>query len=133
MPSIRRSRKYKGLFFYVESIPMEVGIEMETYWRSFTGGCAVLNDFSRVWLLATTWPVARKAPLSMGFPRQEYWGGLPFPPLGNLPNPGIKPVSPALAGRFFTTEPPEKPFTGRSSIILDSVLRESKVIWSFLP
>jgi len=40
---------------------------------------------------------------------QEYWSGLPFPSSGDLPRPGIKPVSPALAGRFFTTEPPEKP------------------------
>ena len=50
---------------------------------------------------------------SMGFPRQEYWSGLPFPPPEDLPDPGIKPmspVSPALAGRFFTTEPPGKPF-----------------------
>ena len=44
----------------------------------------------------------------MGFSRQEYWSGLPFPPPGDLPNPGIKPGSPALAGRFFTTEPPAK-------------------------
>ena len=51
---------------------------------------------------------AHQAPLSMGFSRQEYWNGLPFPSLGDLPNPGIEPVSPALAGRFFTTEPPEK-------------------------
>ena len=46
-----------------------------------------------------------------GFPRQEYWTGLPFPPLGDLPNPGIEPASsasPALAGGFFTTEPPGK-------------------------
>ena len=50
-----------------------------------------------------------QAPLSMGFPRQEYWSGLPFPPPGDLPDPGIEPVSPALAGRFFTPEPPEKP------------------------
>ena len=42
----------------------------------------------------------------MGFPRKEYWSGLPFPSPGYLPNPGIKPASPALAGRFFTTEPP---------------------------
>ena len=51
------------------------------------------------------------APLSMGFPRQEYWGGLPFPSPGDLPNPGIEPVSPthpALAGEFLTTEPPGK-------------------------
>ena len=43
---------------------------------------------------AAPWTVARQASLSMGFPRQEYWGGLPFPSLGDLPNPGIKPVSP---------------------------------------
>jgi len=44
----------------------------------------------------------------MGFPRQEYWSGLPFPSSGDLPDPGIEPVSPALAGGFFTTEPPRK-------------------------
>ena len=48
-------------------------------------------------------------PLSMGFPRQEYWSGLPFPSPGDLPDPEIKLMSPALAGRFFTTEPPGKP------------------------
>ena len=56
--------------------------------------------------------VAWQAPLSMGFPREEYWGGLPFPSPGDLPNPGIKltsPVSPALVGGFFTTAPPGKP------------------------
>ena len=58
---------------------------------------------------ATPWTVARQALLSIGFPRQEYWSGLPFPPLGNLPNPGIEPTSSALAGGFFTTEPPGKP------------------------
>ena len=54
---------------------------------------------------ATPWTVARQAPLSMEFPRQEYWSGLPFPPPGDLSDPGIKPLSlasPALAGRFFT-------------------------------
>ena len=45
----------------------------------------------------------------MGFPRQEYWNGLPFPSPGDLPDPGIKPTPPALAGGFFITEPPEKP------------------------
>ena len=60
----------------------------------------------------TPWTTAHQAPLSMGFPRQEYWSGLPFPSPGNLPHPGIEPVSlmsPALAGGFFTTEPPGKP------------------------
>ena len=54
---------------------------------------------------ATPWTVARKAPLSVGFPCTEYWRGLPFPLPGCLPDPGIKPTSPALAGRFFITEP----------------------------
>ena len=44
----------------------------------------------------------------MGFSKQEYWSGLPFPPPGDLPDPGIEPASPALPGRFFTTEQPEK-------------------------
>ena len=52
----------------------------------------------------TPWTVAHQAPLSMGFPRQEYWSRLPFPPPGDLPNPGIELASPALADRFFTTE-----------------------------
>ena len=55
------------------------------------------------------WTVAHQAPLSTGFPRQEYWNGLPFPSRGDLPDPGIEPVSPALAGGFFTTESPGKP------------------------
>ena len=46
--------------------------------------------------LGTPWTIAHQAPLSMGFPRQEYWSGLPFPSPGDLPNPGTKPVSPAL-------------------------------------
>ena len=47
-------------------------------------------------VLVTWWSVAHQAPLSMGFSRQEHWSGLPFPPQGDLPNPGIKPASPAL-------------------------------------
>ena len=57
----------------------------------------------------TPWAVDHQAPLSMGFPKQEYWRGLPFPSPGDLSNPGIKPESPALVGRFFTPEPPGKP------------------------
>ena len=54
--------------------------------------------------------VAHRAPLAVGFPRQEDWSGLPFPP-GDLHDPGIKPEAPALAGRFFTTKPPGRPRT----------------------
>ena len=64
---------------------------------------------SRVQLFATPQTVARQDPLSMGFPRQEYWSGLSCPLPGDLRNPGIEPVSPALAGGFFITKPPEKP------------------------
>ena len=53
--------------------------------------------------------VAHQAPMSTGLPRQEYWSELPFHPPGDLPDPGIEPVSPALAGGFFTTETPGKP------------------------
>ena len=66
----------------------------------------MLSSFSHVWLSAAPGTVARQAPLSMGFSRQEYWSGLPCPPPGDLPNPGIEPTSltsPALAGGFFTT------------------------------
>ena len=57
----------------------------------------------------TPWTVTHQATLSVGFPRQEYWNGLPFPSPGGLPDPGIEPESPALAGDLFTTEPPGKP------------------------
>ena len=54
--------------------------------------------------LVTPWTIAREAPLSMGFSRQEYWSGLPFPFSGNLPNPGLKPRSPALQADSLLTE-----------------------------
>ena len=66
----------------------------------------VLSGFSHVRLFSTLWTIARQAPLSMGFSRQEYWSGLPFPPLGDLPDPGIEPISlisPVLVGGLFTT------------------------------
>ena len=65
----------------------------------------MLSRFSPVRLFATLWTVAFQAPLSVGFFRQEYWSGLPCPPPGDLPDPGIEPMSltsPALAGEFFT-------------------------------
>ena len=68
--------------------------------------------FAQLHLFASMWTVAHQYPLSIEFSRQEYWSGLRFPTLGDLPNPGIKPVSlvsPALAGGYFTTMPPRKP------------------------
>ena len=64
---------------------------------------------SRVQLFETPWTVANQAPLSVRFSRQEYWSGLPFPSLGDLPNPGIKPESPALQVGSLPSEPPGSP------------------------
>ena len=64
---------------------------------------------SRVRLFATPWTVAHQAPPSMGFSRQEYWSGLPFPSPGDIPDPGIEPRSPALEADTLTSEPPGKP------------------------
>ena len=69
-------------------------------------GCLCAKLLQRVWLFLTPWTVARWAPLSMAFSRQEHWSGLPFPSPGCLPHPGIEPeslTSPALAGGVFTT------------------------------
>ena len=59
---------------------------------------------------ASAWTVARQVSLSMEFSRQEYWSGLPYPLPEDLPGPGIESVFPALAGRFFITEPQRKPY-----------------------
>ena len=68
-----------------------------------------VKSLSHVRLFATPWVVTYQAPWSMGLSWQEYWSGSPFPPPGDLPDPGIKHMSPTSAGRFFTTEPPGKP------------------------
>ena len=68
--------------------------------------------------------IAHQAPLSMGFSRQECWSGLPFPSPGDLPNPGIEPMSPVLACGFFTTEPPAKP----KGVSLALLYRETEAV-----
>ena len=72
------------------------------------------QSLSCVQLFATPWTVAHQAPLSVRFPKQERWNGWPFPPLEDLPDPGIEPASPAapdLAAGFCTAEPTGKPIT----------------------
>ena len=85
------------VWFY-EALPVKKGRSCCCFSRQVVSGLCV-----------TTWTVTCQAPLSMGFSRQEYWSGLPCPPPGDRPNPEVKPTSPALAGGFFTTEPPGKP------------------------
>ena len=70
-------------------------------------GCSVT---SRVWLFVTLWTVVLQAPPSIGFPRQEYWGRLPFPSPRDLPDPGIESESTALQANSSRSEPPEKPW-----------------------
>ena len=82
------------------------GQKQPKHHKTFKKCVCMLSNFSCVRLCAHPWTVAHQAPLSMGFPRQEYWSGLPFSSPRELHNPGIEPmspVSPALAGGFFTT------------------------------
>ena len=69
---------------------------------------------SRVWLFLTPWTVACQTPPSMGFSRQEYWSGLPFPSPGDLLDPGIEPQSPTLQADSLLSEPPGNPFIAPS-------------------
>ena len=68
-----------------------------------------MKSLSHVRLFVTSWTLAYQAPPSMGFSRQEYWSGLPFPSPGDLPDPGIEPRSPTLEADALTSEPPGKP------------------------
>ena len=97
---------------YLEKRIFEIKLNILTggdYFIFYMPDCSVAQSCPDI---ANTWTVAHQAPLSMGFSRQESWSQLPFPSPGNLPNPRIKPMSPgapALAGRFFSTEPPVSP------------------------
>ena len=73
--------------------------------------CVCVCLLSCIQLCATPRTVTHQAPLSMGFPRQQHWSGLPFPLSGDLPDSGIEPRSPAMAGGFLTTEPDPGSFT----------------------
>ena len=68
-----------------------------------------VKSLSRVWIFVTLWTVGHQVPPSVGFPRQEYWSGLPFPSPGDLPDPGIEPKSSALRADTLTSEPSGKP------------------------
>ena len=73
--------------------------------------CVFLFSLSLIQLFVTPWSAAHQAPPSMGFSRQEYWSGWPFPSPGDLPNPGIEPRSPTLQADILTSEPLGKPYT----------------------
>ena len=98
--NIRESVKWDAI--------MEIFGEQHQWLLPFTFTCCrlVISIVSDPFV--TPWTVTHQDPLSVGFPRQEYWSGLPFPSPGDFPDPGIKHWHPALTGRFFTTEPPGK-------------------------
>ena len=78
--------------------------------KNFTQVYKSVKSLSRVGLFAIPWTIAHQTPLSMGFPRQEYWSGLQFPSPGDPPDPEIKPGSPASQTDFLPSEPPGKPY-----------------------
>ena len=104
--------------------------------KSDTGSVPKLAcAFSCIRFFAPPWTVAHQAPLSMKFSQQEYWSGLTFPSPGDIPDPGIEPtslMSPALAGRFFTTAPPRKPFEELIPVLhkLLQKIEEKTLPWS---
>ena len=100
MPSSRGSSQARD--WQATSLPLVLPVKPEVY---VVVCCSVAESDS----FAIPCTVDHQPPLSMGFPRQEYWRGLPFPSPEDLPNPEIEPASPAWSGEFFTTEPSEKP------------------------
>ena len=82
----------------------------EFYHRSICVMCCVFSHLVLSDSLVTPWTVAYQAPRSMGYPMQEYWNGFPFPPLGDLLDPGMAPMSPALQTNCLLTEPPGKTY-----------------------
>ena len=96
---------------------------------------AVLSRFSCVWLFETPWTAAPRLLCPWGFSRQEYWSGLPCPPPGDLPNPGMEPRSPALQADFLPSKPPGKPKnTGLGSLfLLQGIFPTQELNWGLLP
>ena len=94
----------------------------------------MLSCFSRVQLFVILWIGDHQAPLPMEFSRQEYWSGLPCPPPGDLPNPGMEPRYPALQADSLSSEPPGKPKNNGVGIlsVLQGVFPTQKLNWGFL-
>ena len=90
----------------------------------YGGGGLVANSCPT---LAIPWTLAHQAPRSMGFSRQEYWSGLPFPSPGDLPDPGVEALSPELQADCLPSEPPGKPMV--SGILLDQGLNPGPSLW----
>ena len=110
-----------GVPAFASARPKLLGMYLQFIMLLLLFSCSVMSASLRL-----PWTVARQAPLSMGFPRQEYWNVLLFPSPGNLPDPGIQLGSPVLADGFFTSEPPGKPN------LLCRFLQIFQNVWSYL-
>ena len=97
----------QGIFLTQRSNPESPALQADSLLLSHQK--VKVKSLSRVRLFLTPWTVAYQVPPSMGFSRQECWSGLPFPPPGDLPDPGIEPGSPALRADALPSEPPGKP------------------------
>ena len=107
----------KLLFHYLSILFRATPLQVSEKWK-WTD-----TMLSRVRLFATPWTVAHQAPPPIGFSRQEYWSGLPFPSPGDLPDPGIKPRFPALQADALTSEPPGKPSSKGKETCKTTVIR----------
>ena len=113
--SSKASVLWCSVFFMIQFSQPYMTTGKTIVWTIWTFvGTEKVKSLSSVWLFAAPWTVAHQAPLSMGFSRQEYWSGLPFPSPGDLPDPGIEPRSPELQADALTSEPPGKPLLGAS-------------------
>ena len=124
-----------------QKLVVEVGWSCKREWKQETlvwdcitvakvVGSVHVQLFSHIWLFTTLWTIGHQAPLSIGVPRQEYWSGLPFPSPGDLPNPGIKPISPVspdLAGRFLPLRSAIRECLKLQSV--SSLKRDSRGFW----
>ena len=100
LPCCSQNLPFTALLFFNICLSYTSIYITETTFQEMLGKMCMHAQSDSLW---PPWTITWEAPLSVGFPRQEYWSVLPFPPSGDLLNPGIKPVSPALASRFFTS------------------------------
>ena len=140
MGSHRVRHDWRDLAAAAEAVIWDIGLLIEEklshfspVWLNWKTEWVVFRSQSRclvscIWLFCDPIDCSLPAPLSMEFLRQEYWSGLPFPSPGDHPAPGIKPTSPALAGRLFATEPP-----GPQPSVVDGFFIESGLVrwWSY--
>ena len=104
-----RRRKGQQKMRWLDGLTDSMGMSLSKLWKLLMdreAWCAAVHGVAKSLTRLSdwtelNWSVARQAPLSMGFPRQEYWSGFLFPPLGDLPNPGIESTSPSFVGRLF--------------------------------